>query len=144
MILQPTTYNLQPNAGVAALPTIIIISMIILLIGVGAASSGFIEGLGSFGELESKKALLAAEAGAMDAFKRIGKNIFCNTGGTPDCSSYSLAIGGATATISVSGTNSKTIISTGQVGFKKSKIQVVVSIDANGKITQTSWQQLTN
>lgn len=130
--------------GVAALPTIIVVSMIILLIGVGLTSSGFIEGLGSFGELESKKSLFAAEAGAMDAFKRISRNTACNTGGSPDCSNYNLAIGDATATISVSGANTKTIISIGQVGLKKSKIQVLVSIGADGKITQTSWQQLTN
>ncbi|MBI4993400.1 hypothetical protein HZC33_00350 [Candidatus Wolfebacteria bacterium] len=132
------------ESGVAALPTIVIISMIILVVGIGVASSGFVEGLSSFGELENKKALFAAEAGAMDAFKRIGKNINCNSGGTPNCSNYSLIIGDATAMVSVSGSGVKTIISNGQVGFKKAKIQVIVSIDANGKITQTSWQQLTN
>lgn len=130
--------------GVAALPTIIIISMIILLVGVGVASSGFIEGLSSFGELENKKALFAAEAGAMDAFKRIVKNTNCNTGGAPDCSSYSLAIDDATATIAISGSAVKTIVSIGQFGIKKVKIQVQASVDANRKITQTSWQQLTD
>lgn len=128
--------------GVAALPTIIIIAMIILLAGIGAASSGFVENLISYSELENKKALFAAEAGAKDAFKRIGRNKDCNLGGSPTCASYSIAIGDATSTITVSGAENKTILSSGQIGNIEVKIQVETYFDANNKLIQSSWRQI--
>lgn len=132
------------NKGVAALPTILIIAMVILLVGIGIASSGFVENLSSFGELENKKALFTAESGARDAFKRIIRDKRCNTGGSPSCSSYTLAVGDGTASITVSGDDVKTIISVGDMNNKIAKIQVIVSFDSYGKATQTSWQQITD
>ncbi len=131
------------DKGVAALPTILIIAMVILLVGIGIASSGFIENLSSFGELENKKALFTAESGARDAFKRIVRDKNCNSG-TPTCLSYSLIVGDGTASVSITGGDVKTIISIGNVNNKISKIQVVVSFDTYGKATQTSWQQITD
>lgn len=131
--------------GVAALPTIILIAMVILLAAVGVSSSGFIEGLISYGELESKKTLFAAEVGARDAFERVVRSKRCNIDASPSCSSYSLIVDDATASIVVSGSgNVRTIVSTGQIGVIKSKIQVEISFDANDKATQTSWKQITN
>lgn len=133
------------NKGVAALPTIILIAMVILLAAVGVASSGFIEGLISYGELESKKTLFAAEVGARDAFERVVRNKRCNIDASPSCSNYSLDVGDAIASIVVSGSGSaRTIVSTGQIGVVKSKIQVEISFDANDKAVQTSWRQITN
>ena len=133
------------NKGVAALPTIILIAMIILLAAAGVASSGFINGLISYGELESKKTLFAAEVGARDAFERVVRNKRCNIDASPPCSSYSFIVDDATASIIVSGSgNSRTIVSTGQIGIIKSTIQVEISFDANDKAIQTSWQQITN
>lgn len=132
------------DRGIAALPTILIIAMVILLVGIGIASSGFVENLSSFGELENKKALFTAESGARDAFKRIVRDKNCNSGGTPTCLSYSLIVGDGTASVSITGEDIKTIISVGNVNNKISKIQVVVSFNVYGKATQTSWQQITN
>lgn len=137
--------KLLNNKGIAALPTIVIISMIILLAGVGISASGLVENLISYGELEGKNALFAAEAGGRDAFERAVRNKDCNNGVPPLCSSYSISVGDATADVTVSGSNPKTIISIGQDGFQKAKIQVVVSYDAvTNKATQTSWKQLTD
>lgn len=130
------------SKAVAALPTIIIVAMIILLASIGAASSGFVENLISYSELESKKALFAAEAGAKDAFKRIGRNKDCNVGGSATCASYSIAVGDATSTITVSGANNKTILSSGQVGNIEVKIQVETYFDANNKLIQSTWKQI--
>lgn len=130
--------------GVAALPTILIIAMVILLVGIGISSSGFIEGLSSFGELENKKALFAAESGAKDAFERIVKNKNCNVGASPTCLNYSLSVGDGTASIAISGSDIKTIISSGTVNNIIAKIKVIVSFDQYGKATQTSWQQITD
>ena len=140
--LKAQSYKLKANNGVAALPTIIIVAMIILLASIGAASSGFVENLISYSELESKKALFAAEAGAKDAFKRIGRNKDCNIGGSSTCASYSIAVGDATSTITVSGTNNKTILSSGQVGNIEVRIQVEAYLDQNNKLIQSSWKQL--
>lgn len=130
--------------GIAALPVIMIIATVILLAAVGVAGSGFIEGLISYGELENKQALFAAEAGAKDAFKRIGRDRNCNLGGSPTCANYSLGVGNATSSIVISGDNPKTIISSGQVENIISKIQVIVSFDSNSKTIQTSWRQITD
>ncbi len=130
--------------GVAALPIISIIAMVILLAAIGAAGSGFIEGLISYGELENKKALFAAEAGAKDAFKRIARDRNCNSGGSPTCDNYSIGVSDATSSITVSGDNPKTIVSSGQIENIIAKIQVTVSFDANGKAIQTSWRQITD
>ena len=132
------------NKGVAALPIISIIAMVILLAAIGAAGSGFIEGLISYGELENKQALFAAEAGAKDAFKRIARDRNCNSGGSPTCDNYFLSTGAATSSITISGDNPKTIISSGQIENIIVKIQLVVLFDSNGKAIQTSWQQITD
>jgi Tfp pilus assembly protein PilX len=130
--------------GVAALPVISIIAMLILLAAIGAAGSGFIEGLISYSELENKQALFAAEAGAKDAFKRIVRNKNCNQPPTPTCDSYTLSVGSAASSITVSGDNPKTIISSGQVENIIAKIEVIISFDSNNKAEQTSWRQITD
>ena len=132
------------NKGVAALPVITIIAMVILLAALGAAGSGFIEGLISYSELENKKALFAAEAGAKDAFKRVARDRNCNLGGTPTCANYFLGIGDATSSIIISGDNPKTIISSGQMENIIIKIQLIISFDSNNKAIQTSWRQITD
>lgn len=136
--------NVKCQKGVAALPIISIIAMVILLAALGAAGSGFIEGLISYGELENKQALFAAEAGAKDAFKRVARNRNCNLGGTPTCADYSLSVGNTTSSIIISGDNPKTIVSSGQVENIIAKIQVIISFDSNGKAIQTSWRQITD
>lgn len=136
------------SGGVIALPSIILISILVLIAGIGISTSGFFESVMSSGDANSKKALSAAEAGAQDAFLRVVKNKLCNEGGSPVCSSYTLSLNDgvatSTTTITVSGSNPKTITSEGSVAGKTRKIQVTVSFDANNKATQTGWQELAN
>ena len=137
-----TRYSLNSKfsqSGVMALPSIIVISLLILIAGIGIASSGFFENMMSYGDVNSKKSLVYAEAGAEDAFERLVKNKNCS------CSSYTLNFDNGSAAIAVSGdASSKTIVSEGAVSDKKRKVQVVVSFDANDKATQISWQEITN
>lgn len=130
--------------GVIALPAIILISMLVLVAGIGISSSSFLEDSMSFDDSSSKKALAIAEAGAEDAFLRIVKNKICNEGGTPDCSSYALSLMGGTADISVAGGSNKVITAEGVLGNKKRKVQVNVSFDGNDEATQTNWQEITS
>jgi GxxExxY protein len=134
--------NLDYIKGVAALPAIMVIAMVILLVGVGISSTGFIENLSSYGELENKKALAAAEAGAQDAFEKLVRNRSCSG----NCANYTLEVGDADADVEISNNdaNSKKIVSTGRVGFKRVKIQVIVSFDANNEASSTSWQEITD
>lgn len=123
--------------GLAALPTVIIISVIVLLAGMGIAGTGFIESLLSLGNYESKQALYIAEAGAHDALKRLvrDKNCSCN---------YTLTVGDGTATLSVTGSNPKTIVSKGELKMKKRQIRIVVSWDANDEVTYSEWKEVTD
>lgn len=136
------------SRGLIALPSILLMSILVLAAGIGIASSSFFENAMSSGDAETKKALAAAEAGAEDAFLRVVKNKLCNEGGTPPCASYTIALSGgfppSSATVTISGSSPKTILSVGTTGDKTRKIQVIVSFDAVNKATQTSWQEITN
>jgi hypothetical protein len=127
-----------------ALPSIIMISVLILVAGVGIGSSGFFEVVMSGDDVDSKTALSNAEAGAEDALERVVRNKLCNEGGSPSCSSYTLTFTEGTAAITVSGTSPKTITSEGKLKNIKRKVQISVSFDSNNKATVTSWQEVTN
>lgn len=124
------------------MPAIIVIAMVILLVGVGISSTSFIENLSSYGELENKKALAAAETGAADGFEKLVRNRSCSGA----CANYTITVGDADADVVISDdtASTKKIVSTGRVGFKRVKIQVIVSFDANGKATQDTWQEITD
>lgn len=159
-MLNSKFYILNSNQrGIAALPTIIIISLFVLLISVALISSGLIENAISFGHKESQEAYVAAEFGAQDAIIRISRNKDFTSAG------YQITAGGGMASVVVSGTTAKTIISTGTVSNKTRKIQVVMNVgvcngganDGNactahsacpgggcgfGKLKQVSWEEI--
>ncbi|HEX8993686.1 MAG TPA: hypothetical protein VF803_00345, partial [Candidatus Paceibacterota bacterium] len=60
--------------GIATLPTIILLAVVILAIGIGTLSLGLSEGIISAGSLNSSKALSYADAGAKDALLRLARN----------------------------------------------------------------------
>lgn len=147
--------------GIAALPTIIIISLFVLLISVALISSGLIENAISFGHKESQEAYVAAEFGARDAIIRISRDKDFTSAG------YTITAGAGGANVTVSGTTTKTIVSIGTVSNKTRKIQVVVNVgvcnggsnDGNactahsscpgggcgfGKVKQVSWEEVIN
>ena len=99
------------ESGIAALTTVVIIALIVLVAGIGISESGFVETLLTSGEKESREAFYAAEAGAHDALTRITRNKDCNNGVNPPCSSYSFSAGDASVSVTVSGASSpKTIL----------------------------------
>ncbi|MBI2515227.1 hypothetical protein HYV91_03585 [Candidatus Wolfebacteria bacterium] len=132
----------KQERGVVALPAIILISLLVLVAGLGISSSGFLEGSMSFNDAEGKKALLIAEAGAEDAFMRVARNKLCNEGGLPDCSAYALSLLGGVASVAVSGSNPKTITSEGAIGAKKRTVQIEISFDSVNQASQTSWKEI--
>lgn len=147
------------ESGIAALPTIVIIGVVVLLIAVALISSGLIENAISFGHYQSQQAYIAADLGAQDAIMRISRNKNFTSAG------YAITAGSGTANISVSGTTSKTIISEGAYSNKTRRLQVVVNVgvcnggpnDGNacsmhsecpsggcgfGKVKQVSWMEI--
>lgn len=133
------------KSGVAALPAVVVIALIVLLAGIGIVGTGLVENALTFGEGESRQALYAAESGIHDTIERLARNKDCNNGGTPACTSYSFTVGEASVSITVSGASSpKTILATGTKNNKIRRVQVVVAIDTNNKITVSSWSELTD
>lgn len=131
--------------GVAALPTVTVVALIILLAGIGVVGTGLVENALTSGEDESRQALYAAETGIHDAIERLVRDKDCNNGGSPPCALYSFPVGQGSVSVAVSGISSpKTIIATGTNKNKIRRIQVAVAIDANNKITVSSWSELTD
>lgn len=127
-----------------ALPSIMMISLLVLIAGIGIASSGFSENLMGFADADAKRALASAEAGVEDGFNRIVKNKKCNDGGVPSCSSYSLALAEGNVSVSVSGAGAspKTIEAIGTVRGKQKKVRATVTFDSNNKASLGSWTEV--
>lgn len=81
-----------------------------------------------------EEAHMVAATGAENAILRLLRDPYYT--GEP-----SLAIGGGTATITITGTGDKTILSKGVVGSIVRQVQVQTSI-VNGQLTVTSWQEI--
>lgn len=131
--------------GVAALPTIMVIALIVLVAGIGVMSTGFVENAVTFGEEESREALYAAESGIHDAVLRINRNKNCESAGIPACASYSFPVGAASVAVAVTGAGSpKTVLATGTIKNKTRRIQATATIDGNNKVIVSAWTELTN
>lgn len=141
------------NSGLAALPAVMAIALLILTVGIGLTALGFSEAIISAGQNKSSKALNYAEVGAKDALMRIArsKNYNC---ASADCYSIIFETNGCIdnlgcAKISVSSSTGasgdpKIIISKGQADSNIRKIQVNVYFDStlNGEIATTTWSEI--
>lgn len=150
-------FNFTPStqSGVASLPTVLALTLLILASSIGVASWSFSESFGTYAQNESAKAYLYAEAGARDALLRLARNSKYSCA-APGC--YQLEItdsgcstGTACAQVSVSSDDGsalspKIVTSTGIAGNYQRKIQVSVFYDTNldGEIATTTWQELSN
>jgi hypothetical protein len=147
--------SIKNDFGFATIPTILAVSVIILVIAFGIAASTFTEGVSSAAEKQSSAAYNFAEDGARDALMRIArnKNYSC---ASLDCYSLDLALNGCAnsngcAKVSVSAgvgakADPKIITSSGIVQNKTRKVEVRVIYDSSGlgEIGTTTWQELTN
>lgn len=141
--------------GVATLPTIMALTILILVVGLSIAEISITESFISLGQKQSSQALSYAETGARDALIRIArdKNYTCTS---TDCYTIDMvengcATGDGCAAVTVSsgaGTvvDPRIITSRGEVKDNIRRIQVSVVLDAagNGEIVSTAWQELTN
>ena len=135
--------------GVATLPTIVAMAILVLAVSIGVSLTSFSESFVSEGQSKTSKAYGYAEAGMRDAMRRISINKNAS-------SSYTIAFvtggcdssfaGCATITISTSTgsvADPKIIISVGRVGSFSRQIQSNVVFDTarTGKIVSVTKQE---
>jgi len=147
------TINFTKNNGLASLPTILAIAILILAVVVAVTSWTLSESLSTQGQNYSQLALTYAEAGARDALTRIARKYAYNCVAT-DCYTIDMVASGCTsgdgcAKVSVSANSGlpadeKIVISKGIATTSTRRVQVTVSINADGQITGTAWTELTN
>lgn len=133
--------------GVAALPVLILITLIILLVGIAISGVGFIEGALVLSQDQSREAYYISELGIHDALIKLARDKDFTSSGYCLISSSGACPpnGDRYANIVISGTTAKTITSTGYVKNKQRKIQVTTQdIQVNdGQILITNWQEQT-
>ena len=139
--------------GIATLPVVMALSIMILAIIVGITAVTFNESFVAQGGVQSGKALYYAEVGARDALVRIArnKNYSCVSPALPTgCYSIDMVTSGCStndgcARVTVdTGTTPKIVTSEGRAGNNARKMQVNVTLDTDGLITASSWQELNN
>ncbi len=144
---------LNSKLGAATLPTIIALSVLILVVGAGITAGALSESFISLGQKRSSEALIFAEAGARDALVRIARNkkYVC---AAADCYQIDFTSGGCAnsegcAKISVSSgvgseADPKVVVSKGISGSSIRELRVSVILDASlyGRIATTTWAEL--
>ncbi len=138
----------QNQKGVATLPTILVLAILILAVGTSIALLGLNSTLTAQTQSNGQTALFYAESGAKDALLRLARNS-SYTCSTNNCYSINMATGGCTsntacALVTVSSGSPKTITSIGESGTVQRKIVVQPTIDANGAITGYTWSDSAN
>ncbi|PIS05228.1 MAG: hypothetical protein COT81_02340 [Candidatus Buchananbacteria bacterium CG10_big_fil_rev_8_21_14_0_10_42_9] len=145
--------NLFHQQGVATIPTIMALAILIVVLGISIAATGFTESAITKSQNASVEAIVYAEAGAHDALQRIARDKDYNCT-SENCLQLDLKTNGCSnsdgcATITVSNddgaTNTpKIITSVGEAGDSTRTIQVSVILNSDGQMTQITWDEVTN
>ena len=139
--------------GIATLPVVMALSIMILAIIVGITAITFNESFVAQGSVQSGKALYYAEVGARDALVKIArnKNYSCASPALPTgCYSIDMVTSGCSGNdgcacvIVDTGTAPKIVTAEGRAGNNARKVQVSVTLDTDGLITASFWQELNN
>jgi hypothetical protein len=133
------------SRGAVALTTLLGITTIVAILGTAIALITFFQGLGVFTQARSREAYYAAEAGVYDALRRLAWNPTTQGQGVVIGTQYTLAVGTATATVSVSplASSKTTITSIGESQNRRRKLQVEVFIDSTTGAAQIlSWKEV--
>ena len=140
--MKPFNYKIiYEYKGLVMLPTIIILSLVVLAIGASMTISGFIESLMSKATIETQESFYLADSGIEDALLRIAypDDFFTSSG------DWFLFASGAGPSINVSGTGgdtTRTIISSVTDGKYKKTIETTVTLDEeSGGITAIVWEE---
>ena len=116
-----------------ALVTLLVFCATALIVTAGATAVIIINSQTTGKFAQGEETLHIAEAGADNAVLRLLRD--------PNYSGETLTVGNGTATITVTGTTTKTIVSEAVNGFFRRKIQVIGSF-ANNIFTISSWTEI--
>lgn len=123
------------------LPMILALGFIILVVVLAMSTTSFVEVNMGSSQKKADEAFFISNAGISDAFMKISRNKSYSSAG------YELGLGNGTTTVVVEldtpSSGKSRITSTGVVSNTTRKIQSVVSIDTNGKVTTDSWAEIT-
>lgn len=139
-----TSFMLNTN-GIAALPSILIITLILLAVGLILTTTSVIESAISFAQKRSIESFYLAEAGLKDALMKITRNKNYTSADDSTCLAGVCTLtfdDNKKAEVTVTGTDPKTVIVTGSVGNIKRKISNVVNVDTYGKVTHQNWEEI--
>jgi Tfp pilus assembly protein PilX len=141
--------RIKNNAGVATLPTILALTILILAVGIAITSLGLTESIISAGQRQSSEALLIAEAGARDALMKVSRNknfidsyqvVFADNGCVLNDSCATITVSAGVG----SGADPKIINSEGRIknSVRKVKITVIFDSSLNGEIQSANWEEV--
>ena len=133
----------RKNIGVSALPTVLIISMVIIEVAVISVVLANAFNNTRFGERLAREAYSVARAGAQDAILRVLRYKDCPI--TPGCPSlYSLPVGERSATVSIESEGGVvTIRSTGSAYLRSKGVEVILGVDAStGEVSMQSFKEV--
>lgn len=122
-------YNNKSGQGLVVLIVFVAMAMTVIS---GAVTTNVMNAISTSRNQEGEIALDIAESGIENALLRLLRD-----------SSYTgetLPVGTGNAVITVTGTNPKTIVSTGQTGTFK-RIITVIATESNGVLNVTSWSE---
>jgi len=129
--------------GMATLPTVVALTILLLIFGVLINSISNIENFSTNNLSDSDKALFFAQAGAKDALEKIvrNKNYIGNYNVAMSSDGCSAALSGCVKVAVGSSEGLKIIDSEGQVNSLIRRVKITVSMDSNGLVTGYNWQE---
>ncbi|MBW6441229.1 hypothetical protein K0B03_04375 [Patescibacteria group bacterium] len=131
------TDNLLSQNGLVALPSIVILSLIMLTIGIAMSFSSFTQNTISFNSEITQRSYFVAESGIKDAMMKITRNKNYNI-------DYALQINAdeAIVTFDTSIPNQTKVTSTSTINNHTKKIEATLDVTSSGKVTILSWHEL--
>ena len=147
--------TLNSRKGIATIPTILALVILILAIGIGISALSLTESFIAAGQDLSSKALRYADTGAKDALIHIARDktyscaaadcyqIDFDPGGT-GCATNNACVRVSVSSSTGSVADPKIINATGRTGTIQRQIRVTVILDSslNGQIATSTWQEL--
>jgi len=131
-------FKFSEEKGIIALPTIIIFTLIVMVVALSLLGGGFISNIISNISFNSQKSFYLSDSGIQDGLIKVSRNKkFIDEDGY----SPSITESGETLNVTVSGTTEKTVESSADIKDENKKIKVIISVDEDGKVTFTSWDE---
>lgn len=137
-------YRFNYQSGIASLPTVMVLSLMIIIIGILITTLSFNENFTAASWNKSARALSYAEIGAKDALVKLArnKNIATSTQLAMVTGGCSTPFAGCASTTIATTTNKTIITSTGIVEEVTRGVVVESEVDAAGLISSSTWREL--